>query len=278
MYLRRRAVFAAALVLVALGFVGLIVSGSDDRDGLSAASEAAEAGAESAHERDAKAIDSVLGYTAYVAKGGPGKRRVALTFDDGPGPDTPRILEILDRHDAKATFFSLGGEVSKRPELARQALLVGHAIGGHTDGHARMGALSEAGQRQQLRLQDAAFARAGLPTPRLFRPPYGSFDPMTLLLLAERRSLLVLWSVDTGDFTSAGAEAIVRRALDDAEAGAIILMHDGPDARPQTVAALPRILEALKARGLEPVTVPQLLGTNPPPRDQPPPRPLEGPG
>lgn len=129
-----------------------------------------------------------------------------------------------------------------------------------------------------LRLQDAAFANTGLPPPRLFRPPYGSFDPMTLSLLAKRRSLMVLWSVDTGDFARPGADAIVSRALDDAEPGAIILLHDGPGARPQTVAALPRILAGLEARGLEPVTVPQLLRTNPPPRRQPPPAPLEGPG
>jgi peptidoglycan/xylan/chitin deacetylase (PgdA/CDA1 family) len=277
-YLRRRAVLLAAVAAVLIGLVSIIGGGDDDGEGLSVTAETAEADAASSHRRDAETIDRVLRHTTYVRKGRPSKRRVALTFDDGPGPDTLRILEILDRYEAKATFFSLGVELSKRPTVARQALLVGHTFGGHTDGHARMGALAEADQKRELRLQDAAFARAGLPVPRLFRPPYGSFDPMTLLLLGERRSLLVLWSVDTGDFAGPDAEAIARHVLDEAEPGAIILMHDGPGPRPQTVAALPAILEGLRSRGLQPVTVPELLRTNPPPRDQPPPAPLDGPG
>jgi peptidoglycan-N-acetylglucosamine deacetylase len=278
-HMRRRAVFVAAVGVIVLGIIaGATVPGGSDGDGVSVAAEIVEPDPQAAQRRDVEAIDGVLGYARYIVKGRPGERRVALTFDDGPGPDTPRILAILDRHDVKATFFSLGEEIAKRPEVARRALSAGHVIAGHTGAHARMSTLSEHDQREQLRLQDAAFAAAGLPAPRLFRPPYGTFDPTTRSLLAERGSLMVLWSVDTADFGSPGAKTIVRRALNDAEPGAIILMHDGPGSRPQTVAALPRILRGLRARKLEPVTVPELLRTNPPPRAQPAPAPLDGPG
>jgi peptidoglycan-N-acetylglucosamine deacetylase len=227
-------------------------------------------------ERDAKTVDRVLRHTAHVTRGGPGPRRLALTFDDGPGPNTRSILEILAAHDARATFFNLGDRVAARPGLARRQLREGHAVGGHSNDHLRLGGVDEAGQREQLRLQDAAFATALLPKPRLFRPPYGSWDATTTALLERRRLLMVLWSVDTGDFGNPGPAAIAERALAEAEPGAIILLHDGPGDRPETVAALPLILAGLEARRLHPVTVPELLRSNSPPRDQPPPLPLDG--
>jgi peptidoglycan-N-acetylglucosamine deacetylase len=278
-YLRRRAVFVAAVAGVVLAIVlGVTRPGGGSGEGISVAAETLEPSLEAVQRRDARAIDDVLAHTSYVTKGRPGSRRVALTFDDGPGPDTGRILAILEQHGATATFFSLGIEIAKRPEMARRMARAGHAIGGHTSAHARMGALSESDQRTQLRLQDTAFVAAGIPAPRLFRPPYGSFNAKTLSLLAERDTLMVLWSVDTADFGSPGPDTIARRALTDAEPGAVILLHDGPGSRPQTVAALPRILRGLRARDLEPATIPELLRSNPPPRRQPPPSPLAGPG
>jgi peptidoglycan-N-acetylglucosamine deacetylase len=278
-YMRRRAVLAAAVGAMALGIVvGVAGPGGSSGEDLPVAAEIAELAPEAMQRGDAETISQVLGHASYVVKGRPGRRRVALTFDDGPGPDTNRILAILSRHDTKATFFNLGEGIAKYPELARKTLREGHVVGGHTSAHARMGALSRRDQGEQLRLQDAAFAAAGLPAPRLFRPPYGSFDSTTRSLLAERGSLMVLWSVDTADFGSPGPDVIVHRALDDAEPGAIILLHDGPDSRPHTVAALPRILRGLRARNLESVTIPELLRSNPPSPHQPSPKPLDGPG
>ena len=109
----------------------------------------------------------------------------------------------------------------------------------------------------------------GLPVPRLFRPPYGSFNDETVSLLDQRSALMVLWSVDTGDYENPGWEVIADRALAEVRPGSVILLHDGGGDRAQTLVALPLILEGLEGRaGLRPVTVPQLLADNPPPRDQ----------
>ena len=91
----------------------------------------------------------------------------------------------------------------------------------------------------------------------LFRPPYGSFNAVTLAQLRQLHLLMVLWSVDTGDYLQPGVEAIVQHALAGAQPGAIILMHDGGGNRSETIAALPAIIKGLRERGLQPVTVPR---------------------
>jgi peptidoglycan-N-acetylglucosamine deacetylase len=279
-YMRRRAVLAGSVGLIALVIALAVTAPSQaPQDALSVVTQPTEAEAAAAErERAGRTIDRVLRHTSYVVRGRPTKRRVALTFDDGPGPDTGRILRILERNGARGTFFNLGIQVARYPELVERQLSHGHTVAGHTNDHARMSLLPRSAQREQLELQDAAYAAIGVEPARLFRPPYGAFDSTTLDLLERRRSLMVLWSVDTGDFASPGAEVIAQRVLDEAAPGAIILMHDGPGPRPHTVEALPIILAGLKARNLKPVTVPRLLRINPPRRNQPPPSPLDGPG
>ena len=127
-------------------------------------------------------------------------------------------------------------------------------------------------------ITDAAHAirRAGAPAPVLFRPPYGSFNRETLSLLHAQRLLMVLWGVDTSDYTRPGPAKIIFTALSGAAPGAIILMHDGGGDRSQTVAALPRIITRLRQRGFHLVTVSQLVGDDPPPRGQPAPQSLSG--
>ncbi len=110
--------------------------------------------------------------------------------------------------------------------------------------------------------------RYGAPFPRLFRPPYGLWNSGTLSLLRSYRMLMVLWSVDTGDYRLPGRAAIIRAALAGARPGAIILFHDAGGNRSETVAALPIVIAKLKARGYRLVTVPRLLLDNPPPHDQ----------
>ena len=114
------------------------------------------------------------------------------------------------------------------------------------------------------------------PRPRLFRPPYGAFNATTFRELHHLHMLMVLWSVDTADYTMPGVQAIVQRALSGAKPGAIILMHDGGGNRSETIAALPAIVSGLRKRGLRPATVPQLLLDDPPSRGQPIPRSLTG--
>jgi peptidoglycan/xylan/chitin deacetylase (PgdA/CDA1 family) len=136
--------------------------------------------------------------------------------------------------------------------------------------------LSPHDQYEQLFDQMAQIEVLGGTRPRLFRPPYGAFNATTFRELHHLHLLMVLWSVDTADYTVPGTEAIVQRALAGAKPGAIILMHDAGGNRTETIAALPEIVKGLRKRGLHPVTVPRLLMDDPPPHGQPIPTSLTG--
>jgi peptidoglycan/xylan/chitin deacetylase (PgdA/CDA1 family) len=109
---------------------------------------------------------------------------------------------------------------------------------------------------------------AGIPQPRLFRPPYGSFDNTTVDIAKQNHMLMTLWDVDTEDYRLPGTPAIVQAALSQARPGSIVLMHDGGGDRSQTLAAVPQIIKGLRARGFRLVTVPELVFSDPPPRTQ----------
>jgi hypothetical protein len=127
-----------------------------------------------------RGVDRVLAYTSYLSVGAGRHRDVALTFDDGPGPYTPQVLAVLARYRVPATFFTVGTAVQKSPRLVREEAKRGYAIGDHTVHHAYLGHLGAAGQQSEIAGEAAALKRAGVPAPRLFRPPYGAFDPTTL--------------------------------------------------------------------------------------------------
>jgi peptidoglycan/xylan/chitin deacetylase (PgdA/CDA1 family) len=204
------------------------------------------------------------------------RREVALTFDDGPGPFTLPILAILHRLHAKATFFEIGRQVLTFPRITARQAREGMAIGDHTQDHPPLALLSPEEQAAQIDEAAHAIRTASAPRPLLFRPPYGSFDRATLHLLHTRDMLMVLWTVDTSDYSQPGVRRIVYTALSGVRPGAIILFHDGGGNRRQTVAALPRIIERLHERGYRLVTIPQLLRDDPPPASQPRPENLIG--
>jgi peptidoglycan/xylan/chitin deacetylase (PgdA/CDA1 family) len=213
--------------------------------------------------RDARAIRRVLSYTPYVSSGGPRGRLVALTFDDGPGPYTRRIVRTLRRMRVRATFFQVGQMVSRYPRLAR--LVRRHfPVAGHTLTHPALARLRWRAQRAEM----LAGAERTHAMPGLFRPPYASFDRATLGLLRRQRVLMVLWSVDSLDYELPGRDVIVRRVVRAAHPGAIVLMHDAGGPRGQTAAALPAIVRQLRRRGYRFVTVPELLRKAPPPKRQ----------
>jgi peptidoglycan-N-acetylglucosamine deacetylase len=222
------------------------------------------------------AIERVLSYTSYVRVGSARKREVALTFDDGPGPYTPQILRVLARAHAPATFFVIGEWASRYPQLVRAEARAGCEIGDHTETHPFMTALPAAAQRAQIIDAGLAIQQAGAPFPHLWRPPYGAFNTTTLAILRELKMLVVLWTVDTSDYARPGVTRIVYTAVSGARPGAIILMHDGGGNRSETVAALPRIIAAIRRHGYRLVTISQLLADDPPPRHQPAPQPLSG--
>jgi peptidoglycan-N-acetylglucosamine deacetylase len=214
------------------------------------------------------AINRTLQYTPYVRIAGAQHRELALTFDDGPGPFTPQILAILKQEDVPGTFFEVGVEEHFFHPGTSEAVADGFPIGDHTFSHEPMSTLRRAQQQTQLLGQIRATRPYGAPYPRLFRPPYGRWNSTTLSLLRRYRMLMVLWSVDTNDWTRPGVRSIVNAAVKGARPGAVILLHDAGGNRTQTVAALPKIISALRARGYRLVTVPQLLVDNPAPADQ----------
>jgi peptidoglycan/xylan/chitin deacetylase (PgdA/CDA1 family) len=224
----------------------------------------------------ARAVHHVLGYTSYVQLAGRRRREVALTFDDGPSPYTAGILGVLKRFDVPATFFVVGRSIDAYPNQLAAELAAGDAIGDHTQSHPLLGALSGAAQSAEIVGLAHLLTRHRVPYPVLMRPPYGSFDAATLQILRAQRMLMVLWSVDTKDYSRPGVNRIVYTAVSGAQPGAVILMHDGGGERSQTIAALPRIIRALQKKHYRLVTVARLVRDDPPPRHQPAPRPLSG--
>jgi peptidoglycan-N-acetylglucosamine deacetylase len=223
-----------------------------------------------------RAINSVLAYTPFVRSGGSTGNEVALTFDDGPGPYTRQLVATLNRLHVQATFFAIGSQEQYFSAGTVEEINSGDVVGDHTETHPMMASLSAHDQYEQLFDQMAQIEVLGGTRPRLFRPPYGSFNTTTFREMRHLHLLMVLWSVDTGDYTLPGVATIAQRALAGARPGAIVLMHDGGGNRSETIAALPAIVKGLRKRGLRPVTIPRLLLDDPPPHGLPMPRSLAG--
>ena len=192
----------------------------------------------------------------------PAPHEVALTFDDGPTPySTPAILDALELSHTPATFFVEGSYAAIWPQLVQREWQDGFAIGMHTWDHPNMMLQSAAGLAHQFG-DTLAAVRKALGTKAclwMWRPPYGSYNMHVVNTGSSYGLTTVTWDTDSFDWTTPGTDAIVARVLRAAHPGAIILMHDGPANRAETAQALPLILAGLKARGLTPVTLPQLL-------------------
>jgi peptidoglycan/xylan/chitin deacetylase (PgdA/CDA1 family) len=208
-----------------------------------------------------RAVARILGRGALVSCGGGHGDAVALTFDDGPGPYTERVLAVLRRFGAHATFFVVGNRLGYWPEAARDELLAG-GVGNHTWSHPDLTRLSPwLVWLELMRTQYAIGAAAGS-RPVLFRTPYAAHSPATDAIVRKLGLLEIFWDVDSRDDTpSPRVSDIVRNVQDGLRPGAIVLMHD---IHPWTLAALPRVLQAIRDRGLRAVSVPELLALDPP--------------
>ncbi len=195
---------------------------------------------------------------ALVYNGSRSARVVALTFDDGPWPDTPGFVSVLERERVPATFFLIGRQVAGRGALLRRELADGDALGNHSFTHPNLVATGDVAA--QLAQTSTAIERAAAYQPCVFRPPYGAQDGAVVAGAAAQGLTTVVWDVDPSDYTRPGTDAIVRRVLAGVRSGSIVLMHDGGGPREETLAALPRIIDALRARGYRFATVPELLG------------------
>jgi peptidoglycan-N-acetylglucosamine deacetylase len=199
---------------------------------------------------------ALLGFRSAAST--PAPLPVAITFDDGPWPGTTeRVLTILTRLHAPATFFVVGRQVERYPALVRREWAAGMAVGTHSFGHpAQFGRLPKERIRAEIAKGRDTLEPLGV-RPVGFRPPGGAASP-TVVAVAERLGWrTVLWTVDPLDWQPGVTPAqIVGRVLAAARPGAIILLHDGGGDRSATVAALPQIIDGLRRLGLTPTVVP----------------------
>ena len=181
----------------------------------------------------------------------------ALTFDDGPAPVTTTLLDQLREHEATATFFLVGPNVQRHPEIARQIDDDGHQLGNHSWTHPQFTTLDDKKIEEEVKKTNDAIVAATGERPSVFRPPYGDLDARVLTKLGMPA---ILWDVDTLDWEGPPHETLVDRGANEAQAGSIILMHDIHDS---TVDAVPEILTGLHDRGFVLVTVEQIFGGAP---------------
>lgn len=193
---------------------------------------------------------------------------IAITFDDGPDPqDTPAILDLLKKYNGKATFFVVGKQLKRYPEIAKRQVEEGHELANHTLTHFYFNRNTpiETIKNEIDQTQDLIYEITGTKT-QLFRPPGGFYNDRMVSLCKDKGFLVVLWSwhQDTKDWDRPGVSKIVNKVLKNVRGGDIILMHDHVEGTSQTVAALEQILPELQKRGYRLVTVSELLGMSQP--------------
>ena len=186
---------------------------------------------------------------------------IALTFDDGPNPTaTPQLLDLLTKHQARATFFLIGRHVRAFPALAREVVARGHEIGNHTETHPSLTWLASSQIEEELERCDEAISSAGGVTPRWMRPPYGYRNPLLNGVVTRRGNAgVAMWSVAARDWKTEATEPVIER-LRRARGGDIVLLHDGDHRvlqgkRGHVIAALEYCLPRWKDSGFRFVTM-----------------------
>lgn len=183
---------------------------------------------------------------------------VAITIDDGPHyQTTPVVLSILKEKNVKATFFVLGTNVDKHPEIFAQTVIDGHEIGIHGYSHRLMTRMSQQAYENEMDTCQALISKYA-PKPSLFRPPGGAYNDNILLAAHKRGYRTILWTIDPGDWRVPPVNYIINHVLENIQTGSIILLHDGQYPL-TTVKALPIIIDKLREKGYIFTTVSELL-------------------
>jgi peptidoglycan-N-acetylglucosamine deacetylase len=217
-------------------------------------------------------------YEAYplsydIEQIGAAKNKIALSFDDGPDPQwTPKILDVLKEKNVSGTFFVIGDEANRYPGILKREYAEGHVIGNHTFTHPRFDEISNTQIKWELNLTQRLFESTLGIKSVLFRPPYGidhqpeyAEEVAQLPLPQEMGYLIVGQQIDPNDWRQRDgkpipAQEIVDNVLRQASKGNIVLFHDGGGDRSQTVAALPQVIDKLRAKGYQIIAVPELIG------------------
>jgi len=183
---------------------------------------------------------------------------VAITYDDGPGAETNRLLDKLKAKNAHASFMVLAPSAEQHPELLKRMKAEGHTIGNHTKSHRQLNTLSPAQVSQEIDAGNAAIKKATGQNTRWVRPPYGATNATVDQVTRDKGVSQALWDVDTVDWKDRNSEHVCSSAVQGARAGSIVLMHD---IHPTTVDAADCVIDGLRAKGLEPVSLDRLLRT-----------------
>lgn len=188
------------------------------------------------------------------------KKIIALTFDDAPTSSTPEILRILAEKNIKATFYTIGQAIENHPELAQEIVRQGHELGNHSFSHQRFIFKSFSFVRNEIGRTDRSIRDAGYSGEITFRPPNGKKLFILPLYLWRHNIKTIMWDVEPDTFHAGDAEKITGYALDNAKPGSIILLHPfcGENCQADRD-ALPKIIDGLKAKGYEFVTINKLL-------------------
>ncbi|MDQ0418111.1 peptidoglycan/xylan/chitin deacetylase (PgdA/CDA1 family) [Croceifilum oryzae] len=198
---------------------------------------------------------------SYVYSGPYNKNAIALTFDDGPDQVyTPKVLDILKKYRVKATFFLVGNNVEKYPQVVKRIAQEGHQIGNHSYDHANLKKLPDKAYHEQIEKTGRLIRNLVGYTPKAFRPPYGSLSEKQVKWASDKKYLVTQWNVDTLDWKGLSKEEVLSRALDSTTPGAIILQHSMYPMKLQgSVEALDQMIPILKSNGTRLVTISQMF-------------------
>jgi peptidoglycan/xylan/chitin deacetylase (PgdA/CDA1 family) len=199
------------------------------------------------------------GIVISEAKLPPEKKVIALTFDDGPWPNTTaKVLDILKKNRIKSTFFVVGQNVKNYPDLTKQIVADGHIIANHTWHHWYHQMNAQAAAYEVANTGDIIYQTTGVRT-SLFRPPGGIMNNGVAAYAKNNKYAVIMWSADSMDYSRPAVPRLMNNIFREAKPGGIVLMHDGGGDRSHTVKALPEIISRFRKQGYEFVTVPELL-------------------
>lgn len=194
-----------------------------------------------------------------------GSKQLALTYDDGPNdPHTQRLLDVLARHEIRATFFLIGRYVQQRPEIVRELIKAGHVVGNHTFTHPLLIFKRAREVRSQLETCNRALTDAVGEHSNLFRPPFGGRRPAVLRTARGMGLEPIMWNVTGYDWNATSSEQIERKVTRQVRGGDVVLLHDGGHRdfgadRSYTVTATDQLISRYKSEGYEFVTIPEMM-------------------
>lgn len=199
------------------------------------------------------------GETIAEANLAPSEKVIALTFDDGPWPQsTPAVLDILKKNNIKATFFIVGQMLKEHPDMGKRIVTDGHVIANHTWHHWYHYMNPQAAAFEIDNTSNLIYQVTGVRT-TLFRPPGGIKTNGPYAYAKNQKYATIMWSSDSSDYARPSVPKLISNVMREAKPGGIVLMHDGGGNRSNTVAALPQIIETFRKQGYRFVTVPELL-------------------